>query len=100
MHRVGQDSGSIVTHLTSYLLNTFLRLARCLALLVDLVSDLLHRLLGSFCIQGLLLILPKNGGKELRQDAAQHQIGICDCRIPIFPEKQEKVLFLVSMYAQ
>lgn len=81
----GQGPSDMLQLWAPYLFHTLVRLARCLALLIDLVGDLLQRLLGSFCIQGLLLILPKNGGKEVRQNAAQHQIGISDCREPILP---------------
>lgn len=85
MHGHNKGAGDLSQLWVPYLFHTLVRLARCLALLVDLVGDLLQRLLGSFCIQGLLLILPKNGGKEVRQNAAQHQIGISDCRKPILP---------------
>lgn len=69
----------------AYLFHTLFRLASGLGLLIHFMSNLLQSLLGGLSIQRLLLILSKDGGEELGQNAAQHQVSVCDSWVPILP---------------
>ena len=71
MHSLG-----LYTKAELHLVNALLRLTAGFGLLIDLLGNLLQRLLGPLCIQGLLLILPKDAGEELWQDSAQNLVGI------------------------
>lgn len=52
---------------------------------IDFSCNLLQGSKGCFCVKRLILILPKNGGEEIRDDAPQHQICVCDGWIPTLP---------------